>query len=333
MGDAPPQIRDAVTAPVALSKSYPAGSVARTRWILDRRGPKNPLDPWRPYAHFWEEEIGPDGVLLPTATILLTNTECPFRCVMCDLWRNTLDEPTPRGAIAAQIDFALSDLPPARQIKLYNAGSFFDPRAIPHEDDEQILDRLQGVDRVIVECHPAFVGERCLRFAQSLRGKLEVAIGLETLHATTLDRLNKRMTVDSFLATAEVLASNGIDLRVFLLVRPPWMSEAEGLEWACRSLDTAFDSGATACTLIPTRGGNGAMEALTDLGDYTPPRLTSVEAAQEYGLSLRRGRVFSDTWDVERFFDCECSPVRAARLDEMNRTQQIPSRVECENCR
>ena len=33
-------------------------------------------------------------------------------------------------------------------------------------------------------------------------------------------------------------------------------------------------------------------------------------------------RVFADLWDVERFFDCDCSPLRAARLGHMNRTQR-----------
>lgn len=304
----------------------------RSRWVLERRGPKNPLDPWRSYAAFWEEEIGPAGDLLPTATLLLTNTECPFRCVMCDLWRNTLDAPTPRGAIAAQIDHALAELPPARQIKLYNAGSFFDPRAIPPEDDAGIASRLQGFERVIVECHPAFIDERCARFSRRIPGRLEVAVGLETVHPAVLERLNKRMTVESFRRTADFLAGNGIDLRVFLLARPPWTSESEGVEWACRSLDAAFDAGAIACTLIPTRAGNGAMEALARAGEFAPPRLASVEAAQEYGLALGRGRVFSDTWDVEKFFDCACSPARAARLEAMNRTQRVPAPYICEQC-
>jgi radical SAM enzyme (TIGR01210 family) len=327
MGDGQTKVRN----PIAAS-AYPVRHSERNRWILERRGPKNVLDPLRPYVAFWEGELGPDGDLVSTATLLLTNTECPFRCVMCDLWRNTLDVPTPRGAIVAQIDHALASLAPARQIKLYNAGSFFDPRAIPPEDDNEIAARLQGFERVIVECHPAFIGERSLRFARRLPGRLEVAIGLETVHPGVLARLNKRMTVDSFRRSAEMLADNGIDLRVFLLVRPPWMSEAERVEWACRSLDTAFDTGATACTLIPTRAGNGAMDALKELREFAPPRLSSVEAAQEYGLSLCRGRVFCDTWDLEMFFDCDCSHARAARLEEMNRTQRVPESVLCDRC-
>ena len=48
---------------------------------------------------------------------------------MCDLWRHTLDEPTPDGAIPKQIEFALERLPQASVVKLYNTGKFFDSAA------------------------------------------------------------------------------------------------------------------------------------------------------------------------------------------------------------
>src|SRR5688500_11809260 len=163
-------------------------------WVLAHRGLKAALDPSRAYATAWEHEPDASGELLPTAVVFLTNRECPFRCVMCDLWVNTLDEAVPRGAIAGQIRAALAQLSPAltgrttaaRQIKLYNAGSFFDPQAIPPADDDEIASVVSGFDRVIVEAHPAFLSgayaERCLRFRGLLNGRLEVAIGLETAH-------------------------------------------------------------------------------------------------------------------------------------------------------
>jgi len=313
---------------------YPAEKAARDRWILDRRGPKNRLDPYQPYAYLWEEEIGPDGGAVPTATLFLTNRECPYRCLMCDLWQNTLDTRVPDGAIAAQIRFAQERLPAARQIKLYNSGSFFDPRAIPPEDYEDIAAIVAPYERVIVECHPALIlkSERWLTFRNLLNGKLEVAIGLETAHPETLERLNKRITVDSFRRAAAHLQANAVDLRVFLLLRPPFMDEPTGLEWAQRSLDLAFACGAAVCCVIPTRDGNGAVEALGTAGHYAPPNPRSLETAQEYGLNLHRGRVFADLWDVERFYTCACSPRRAERLATMNRTQQIPLPIPCENC-
>jgi archaeosine synthase beta-subunit len=300
-------------------------------WVLARRGPKAALDRTRAYAALWEEEPDAGGCLQPTGVVFVTNRECPFRCVMCDLWVNTLDETLPSGIIPAQIRTALGQLPPVRQVKLYNAGSFFDPRAIPPEDDSEIATLAGRFDRVIVEAHPAFLtgvhGERCLRFRDRLRGRLEVAIGLETAHAEVLARLNKRMTVETFRGAARFLSDHEIDLRVFILLNPPFLRREDASEWACRSLDVAADCGATACTVIPTRTGNGALESLGNA--FAPAGLAALESVIEYGLSLRGMRVFADLWDVERFFDCACSPARAARLGEMNRSQAARPFVTC----
>jgi len=263
---------------------------------------------------------------------------------MCDLWRNTLNESVPTGIIPAQLVDALLNLEAARQVKLYNAGSFFDPNQIPVDDYPAIAQICRDLDRVIVECHPALVGQRVLDFKSllatesetdlSVRSpqnwglgghqgtpRLEVAIGLETVHEEVLDKLNKRFTVDDFRRAADFLRNHDIDLRVFVLLRPPFMTEAEGVDWAKRSIDLAFDRGATVVCVIPTRDGNGAMEALRESGVWSPPSIQSLEEVQEYGLSLKRGRVFADLWDIERFYVDEADVERGRRIAERNRTQ------------
>src|SRR5439155_13633724 len=106
--------------------------------------------------------------------------------------------------------------------------------------------------------------------------------------------LNKGMTLDVFAAAVAALRADGAHVRAFILVRPPFLSDAEGLEWACRSLDYAFSLRVECCSLIPTRAGNGAMEELARQGLFAPPSLDTLEATMEYGLSLRAGRVFVD---------------------------------------
>ena len=158
-------------------------------------------------------------------------------------------------------------------------------------------------------------------------------MGLETVHPQILEKLNKRMTTNMFAAAAARLRKQDIDLRVFILVKPPFMDEDEALHWARRSLDFAFDCGATAATLIPTRADNGAMEQLAFLGDFAPPALTTLEAVLGYGINLHRGRVFADLWNVGPGSECShCFTTRIGRLREMNLRQTVLDPVTCQHC-
>ena len=159
-------------------------------------------------------------------------------------------------------------------------------------------------------------------------------MGLETAHPEVLEKLNKGMTLDDFTRAAEFLVRHGVALRAFILLRPPFLPEEdEARHWAKRSIDFAFDCGASVASLIPTRGGNGAMEALEVLGQFSPPRLADLEAAAGYGVGLQRGRVFADLWDLEKFSQCaDCCDARCQRLRRMNLGQQVEPPVRCEAC-
>ena len=321
--------------PEHAAAGYPDSFRERDRWIAARRGPRRPLDPLEPYGAFVEDERTETGEAVPVATILLTNRECPWRCLMCDLWKSTLEGDTETGAIPRQIERALARLAPARRVKVYNAGSLFDPRAVPPEDDAEIARLLvdAGFERVIVESHPSLVGRRCLELAGRLPGRLEVAMGLETVHPRVLPRLNKGMTLDDFGRAAERLAAAGIAMRAFVLAGLPWVPAEEQLEWAVRTIVHAFDAGACAVSVIPTRTGNGAMDALLASGEFETPSIRLLERSLESGIALGRGRVFADLWDLAAFSRCDsCLPARTERLSTMNLAQTEPPRVRCGAC-
>ncbi|MCA8999610.1 MAG: radical SAM protein [Planctomycetaceae bacterium] len=303
------------------------------RTILAERPDRHEVSQWEPYAFLVEDEHSPCGKPESVATLFLANRECPFRCLMCDLWKNTLARTVSLGAIPHQIEFALWRLEPAKHIKLYNSGNFFDSKAIPSEDHPAIATLVQNYETVIVENHPNLTGPVCQEFQRRIPGQLEVALGLETVHSEVLKSLNKRMTVSDFDRATEFLDTSGIAIRAFILLKPPFLGDGEAEEWCLRSIAHAFDHGARVCSIIPTRSGNGIMERLERAEMFSPPQLTSLERVCDVALRWNRGRVFVDLWDARKFTDCaNCADDRIARLQRMNLTQQVVSRVECEQC-
>ena len=93
-----------------------------------------------------------------------------------------------------------------------------------------------------------------------MKAKLEVAIGLETVHPELIKKLNKQMTLKDFKNSVKFLSENDINSRAFILLKPPFLSETEGVFWAKKSIDFAFKTGIECCTIIPVRAGNGAMD-------------------------------------------------------------------------
>ncbi len=294
------------------------------KWIRSHRGKKNDVDPNKPYAFLVEKERISNGKIEDVATIFLTNRECPFTCLMCDLWQNTMNEIVPLGAIPKQIDYALKNLPSVKHIKLYNSGNFFDKKAIPPTDYDAIVNLLRGFETVLVENHPKFIDNQVIAFRDKLKANLQIAIGLETVHPKVLPKLNKQMTLGDFRTSVLFLNEHSILSRAFILLRPPYLNEEEGVYWAKASIDFAFETGVECCTIIPTRPGNGSMELLEKAGHFHSPKIESLENVLTYGIALNKGRVFADLWDLGQFsIDKKQIEVSKGRMQQMNDNQVV----------
>lgn len=299
-------------------------------WIIQRRGSKNPVDPFKPYACVKEKERSEHGEIIEVGTVFLTNKECPFKCLMCDLWKNTTNEKVADGIIPGQIEWAINRMEGIRHLKLYNSGNFFDKQAIPENDYDEIIRLVSAFDSVLIENHPKLIDDRCLIFSDSIQGDLEVALGLETVHPDVLVRLNKRMTLNDFEIAVHFLKEHHIKTRAFILLRPPFLSEKEGVLWAKKSIEFAFQTGIECCVIIPTRSGNGAIDQLEKEGLFEIPYISSLEEVLEYGVGLKAGRVFADLWDLEFFSRCKmCFSDRKERLNQINLSQEISPNIRC----
>ncbi|MFN8854961.1 MAG: radical SAM protein [Planctomycetaceae bacterium] len=303
-----------------------------------------PVD--RPTAFFVEEEPAAPGQVTTVATLFLVNRECPFECVYCDLWRHTTPDTVPVGAVPRQIETALSQMSPAREIKLYNSGNFFDPRAIVPEDHATIARLCAGFERVIVENHPRLCGWRCVEFRDLVLaerrkrqtgrpedGILEIAMGLETVHPDSWSRLNKQMTPTDFQRASRQMVREGISVRAFVMLQPPFVAPDESVASALETVEFAWESGARMVAVIPTRATTPAVRQWEMQGVFREPQIGQLESVFEEALSRKRGIVTVDTWDLDRFCPCDaCGPRRKSRLHAMNLSQRILPPVSCSVC-
>jgi radical SAM enzyme (TIGR01210 family) len=295
------------------------------------------VDPYRAHGSLLEAERRPDGTIEQALTVFLTGAECPFTCSFCDLWRWTMDGPTPVGALPAQLAEVLGSLdgsmPHPQRLKLYNASNFFDPRAVPPADRPRIAELSASFAGVTVESHASTVGPATLEFARRLTGRLEVAMGLETVHPSAAAQLNKRLDLAAFARAAHLLADNDIDLRVFVLLGAPHVPAAESVEWTVRTVEHAVRCGASVVSIIPVRGGNGEMERLAELGAFTPPVLSQLDAALDRCVGLPAAVVTADLWDAAQLPGCaHCRDARIARLRRLNESGAPEPRISCAEC-
>ena len=310
------------------------GTTADQR-IRKLRAAKPWVDPWRAHGSLVEEERRPDGTIERALTVFLAGAECPYTCSFCDLWRWTIDGPTPAGALAWQLKEVLDATPPPTpdRLKLYNASNFFDQRAVPVQDLPAIASLAAPFAAVTVESHARTVGPRTLELARMLSGTLEVAIGLETTHAGAIEHLNKRLSLTRFAQAAGFLADHAIALRVFVLLNAPYVPAQETVQSAVQTVEYAVRCGAAVVAIIPVRGGNGEMERLQALGHFTPPTLSGLEDALDRCLDRAPTVVTADLWDAQRLATCsECSSARIARLARLNLTGRFEPRITCSTC-
>lgn len=311
-----------------------SASVADRR-IRSLRPPKGHVDPYKAHGSFLEEERRPNGQTEQALTVFITGAECPFTCSFCDLWQWTIDGPTPPGALTHQLESVLQSHagPVPDRLKLYNASNFFDQRAVPTEDLPGIATLAAPFAGVTVESHANTIGTRTLAFARQISGRLEVAVGLETIHPVAAAHLNKRLDLARFDLATRFLSENGIDLRVFVLLGAPFVGAEEGVAWTVHTVEYAVERGASVVSIIPVRGGNGEIERLQAEGNFVPPTLSQLEAALDGCLQFTGTVVTADLWDAEQLPACEhCRSQRIERLRRLNVGGRAEPRIACPTC-
>jgi radical SAM enzyme (TIGR01210 family) len=257
-------------------------------------------------------------------------------CSMCGYWGDTNPE-IGKEELEKQINSFLEEYPDGEVLKIFTSGSFFDPIEIDPDLQLSIIEKvLHGYDHLIVESRPEYI-KKVVGDLKKYAGRVQVAIGLESTDPSVLkNSVNKNYDFGDFKEAAVLLRENGISVRTYLLLKPPFMTESEAIGDSIKSArELAQYSDFISINPMNIQTGT-LVERMYKEGNYRPPWLWSVvhvlQSLRDVGIPVvslitasgkRRGahnghvcdrkfsegiRKYSETLDF-RFLDelkCEC---------------------------
>lgn len=227
-----------------------------------------------------------DGKVVPTLTIVLRTRGCSWAhregCTMCGFVRDS--DPRATGTVIfKEFSDALARFGRAFKIvKIFTSGSFLDSQEVAPDVRDAILAALQGVPKTIIESRPEFVTEETCEEIVRSNERVEVAIGLESSSDDVRERyLNKGFTFRDFIRASNTARANGFTVKAYLLLKPPFMTEAEAMYDALQSIkETTAYADTISLNLCNVQRGT-LVEALWKKRLYRPPWLwTAVEVLQ-----------------------------------------------------
>ena len=152
-------------------------------------------------------------------------------------------------------EFTRIDFSQAPILNLYNNGSFFNEREIPAPARVRMLREIADnafIKMLVVETRPEFVTDAAMEEVRVLLPKthVEVALGLETMDdRKRMVSVNKGFTLKQYDRAVEIIRRHGLYPRAYVLLKPPFFDEKEGVEEAVRTTEHAFGVGAMTVSL------------------------------------------------------------------------------------
>ena len=197
----------------------------------------HPLD--KPVAKWTEEEIL-DGKVVEAGVVILRTRGCYWSikegCSMCGYFNDTVPGGVSDDMLREQWQKVRPILKGKKYAKIYTSGSFIDPTEVPFNFADEVMSDMSdmGVEKVLIESLPEFVNPK--NFAYTNSPKLEIAIGLESSSSIVLDKsVNKRLRWPHFVKVCKLARDNGAEVKAYILLKPPYLGEKEGIEDAIQS--------------------------------------------------------------------------------------------------
>jgi radical SAM enzyme (TIGR01210 family) len=132
----------------------------------------------------------------------------------------------------AQIDHLVDSMGDVRQLKVFTSGSFLDPMEVSLKARDYFFSKISDkVSTVLIESRTEYITKQNLANISSFGPRIRIAIGLESANDIIIrESINKGSSFAKFSNAASVVNDSGLDLRTYLLFKPPFLSEKKSIE-------------------------------------------------------------------------------------------------------
>ena len=196
---------------------------------------------------------------------------------MCGYNLESREDVKPEDLIE-QFDAAWRELGEVGMLKVYTSGSFLDECEVPEAPMAHIIAQCEERGtRLLFESRPEFVTEETIRAVLGEHDDIEVALGLESANDLVLTHsINKGFLRKDYDRAAALLNANGVPVRTYVLLKPPFLTEAEAIADSISTIAHASKVSETV-SLNPVNVQKGTLvEKMWRNWSYRPPWLWSV---------------------------------------------------------
>jgi radical SAM enzyme (TIGR01210 family) len=189
-------------------------------------------------------------------------------------------------------------------LKIFNSGSFFDDNEISEEVRLHIYERIEEIDKIkeiVVESRLEYINYDKLReLKENLKKKyIEIAIGVETVNDYIRNHyINKNMLFNDFKTVLNMCKENDIGVKVYLLLKPPFLNEQGAIDDCINSITNLIKLGINTISINPVNIQKGTLvESLYLQNRYRPPWYYSLFKVLKNSLDkdkLNHTRILSD---------------------------------------
>lgn len=252
---------------------------------------KNP----REFIRWWVEKDRLDGEIVDAFVMILRTCGCAWAhkggCSMCGYINDAVKGRIREEDILFQFTEIMKNFSGQKIVKLYTSGSFLDDNEIPRTAQDKILEILMdNTDKIIFETRPEFISEKRLKGLRNL----EIAIGLESANDFVLENsINKGFKFKDYLKAVKILKEMDIDVKTYLLIKPPFLSENEAIKDALRSAEKVASYSSTISFNPVNIQRFTLVEKLWKKREYRTPWLWSVVEVLRKSSKLKNTRLMS----------------------------------------